>query len=240
MVVPPGLKPHLPVLISTPYGPQGLKALVDTGNLCTAGICMSEDAAKRYKLDIDHIKHKTVGTADKGGGLRLVGQIRNLQIKLGMSRNDPEISHPVVWVLRNLNSDMNLGYWFLQANHISILMTESGPQLELSGTAKKINLIQELVNVSTESPINIKKATFKSGKRIANKTFCFRRKCGVQMDNVEYQQGVSITPVLNKSKIIMPGTICRISLLSSTKNGQMVELEQQPFGNTEAYICGGV
>ena len=237
MVVPPGLKPHLPVRISTPYGPQELKALVDTGNLCTAGICMSEDAAKRYRLRIDSIKHKTVGTADKGGGLKLVGQIRNLQLKLGMSRDSPEIIHPVIWVLRNLNSDMNLGYCFLQANHISILMTENGPQLELPGTAKKIGLIQELVNVSTES---IKKATFKTGKRVSNKTFCFRRKCGVQMDNMEYQQGVSITPVLNKSKIIMGGTICRISLLSHLKNGQMVELEQQPFGDTEAYVAGGV
>ena len=61
------------------------------------------------------------------------------------------------------------------------------------------------------------------------------------MDNTEYQQGVNITPVLGKSKIIMPGIICRISLLSSgNKNGQMVEIEQQPFGNTETYICGGV
>ena len=96
MVVPPGLKPHLPVLISTPYGPQGLKALVDTGNLCTAGVCMSEDAARRFKLTIDRIKNKTVGTANKGGGLKLVGQVRNLQIKLGGGDEmDPEILHPV-------------------------------------------------------------------------------------------------------------------------------------------------
>ena len=53
-----------------------------------------------------------------------------------------------------------------------MMNTESGPQLELSGTAKKINLIQELVesprtedcnpNVSTEYPsINIKKPYLK-------------------------------------------------------------------------------
>ena len=120
-------------------------AMIDTGNRVGNGFLISERFAIENSIQFHPIKPKPVGCAHEEIKLEIVGQVLKLQIILGRQ----QITVPVVYVLRSLACDINLGSNFIKQNKIIIDYSLENPELQI-GNSRVPLILQVQEDSSTD------------------------------------------------------------------------------------------
>ena len=79
------------------------KMLIDSGNLLSVGLVVSKKFAAENHLKFQPIKSLKIGTADRSGSMAVIGQMINVQIKIGRR----VIEQPTVWIIKGLTTPHN-------------------------------------------------------------------------------------------------------------------------------------
>ena len=136
------IKSNVEVQISGPRQTISCSALVDTGNRTSASIIMSTAIARRLQLKINPAPPSLkIGTAKRGGNLRVIGIAEPVKISVGQLSQVYQV-RPLV--LAELSHGINLGSQFLAKAGLTIDYSKGDPRMicPLGQEAQFINFMK--------------------------------------------------------------------------------------------------
>ena len=104
------------------------KALIDTGNTTSHGVCISETFYNKLGLKLQPgVRPRPVTTAKSGSSLTILGVTEPVRIKVSGLDRTYEIT-PLV--IRHLNMSVNIGARFMHRNQLTVEFTDRGALLK--------------------------------------------------------------------------------------------------------------